>query len=91
MTAMLRVENAHDLQRARDDRLRWQCRRALLELDIVFSRFWSAQGELPLTEDEASEMEGLLELEDYPLWRLISQDAAAGEKKGALLQRLRRL
>lgn len=59
-------------ERIRDDRLRWHCRRALLELDIVLSRFWAAQGGKPLSEDEARSMERLLALEDHPLWDLVS-------------------
>lgn len=61
-----------ELERIRDDKLRWHCRRALLELDIVLSRFWAGQGGQPLTETEARSMERLLALEDHPLWDLVS-------------------
>ena len=59
-------------ERVRDDKLRWHCRRALLELDIVLSRFWAAQDGKPLSESEARSMERLLALEDHPLWDLVS-------------------
>ena len=81
-------------ERIRDDRLRWHCRRALLELDIVFSRFWAAQGEVPLTPAEAESMTRLLALEDYPLWALVngsSSDQGLAEGDAAFLARLRNL
>lgn len=81
-------------ERIRDDRLRWHCRRALLELDIVLARFWSAQGDAPLSEREARGLTQLLALEDHPLWELVgSQGEAAGLDTDAvaLLQRLRSL
>lgn len=59
-------------ERIRDDKLRWHCRRALLELDIVLARFWAAQNGRPLSEGDARSMERLLMLEDHPLWDLVS-------------------
>jgi succinate dehydrogenase flavin-adding protein (antitoxin of CptAB toxin-antitoxin module) len=59
-------------ERVRDDKLRWHCRRALLELDIVLARFWAEQGDKPLSESDARSMERLLMLEDHPLWDLVS-------------------
>jgi antitoxin CptB len=56
---------------ARLGRLRWHCRRALLELDIVFQRFWQAQGD-DLDDETANTLERLLELEDHDLWDLVS-------------------
>ena len=57
-----------DLNRGR---LRWQCRRALLELDIKFTRFLEkdfdsldAQGLAALAE--------LLAYEDHDLWEVVS-------------------
>jgi antitoxin CptB len=76
---------------ARDERLRWHCRRALLELDIVFSRFWAAQGEQRLTAAEADSLKRLLALEDHPLWDLVngSKDMEMSREDAALLSRLR--
>jgi succinate dehydrogenase flavin-adding protein (antitoxin of CptAB toxin-antitoxin module) len=57
-------------RRARLERLRWHCRRALLELDIVFQRFW-ARNEALSDSDEAA-LERLLAMEDHDLWYLVS-------------------
>lgn len=81
-------------ERIRDDRLRWHCRRALLELDIVFSRFWAGQGDAPLTPQEAASLERLLALEDHPLWYLVngsSSDRDLPKDDAEFLARLRRL
>jgi len=81
-------------ERIRDDKLRWHCRRALLELDIVLSRFWAGQGGQPLTEGDARSMERLLELEDHPLWDLVSGRGEAqgmNESDTRFLERLRML
>ena len=48
------------------NRLKWMCRRGLLELDLVFERF------LPRVEDE--ELTALKEILDYPdndLWDIV--------------------
>jgi antitoxin CptB len=58
-------------RRIRRERLRWHCRRALLELDIVFQRFWAEVGD-GLDDATAATLERLLELEDHDLWELIS-------------------
>jgi antitoxin CptB len=52
---------------ARINRLKWHCRRALLELDLVFDRFWERY-EDSLDEQGEAVLEGLLELEDHDLW-----------------------
>ncbi len=57
-------------RRVRLERLRWHCRRALLELDIVFQRFW-ARGE-ELTDNDEAALEKLLAMEDHDLWYLVS-------------------
>jgi antitoxin CptB len=61
----------NEQQRIRREKLRWHCRRALLELDIVFQRFWERTGD-ELDEETATQLERLLELEDHDLWDLIS-------------------
>ena len=81
-------------ERIRDDRLRWHCRRALLELDIVLARFWTEQGDKPLSENDARSMERLLALEDHPLWDMVSgrselQEMSEGDAR--FMERLRRL
>ena len=61
----------NDAKRARINRLKWHCRRALLELDLVFQRFWSRY-ENTLDEQTESDMRKLLALEDHDLWDLVS-------------------
>ena len=56
---------------ARIGRLKWHCRRALLELDLVFQRFWERHGDELDTQGEAA-LARLLELEDHDLWALVS-------------------
>jgi antitoxin CptB len=63
---------------ARLGRLRWHCRRALLELDLVFQRFWQHQGEVMDEQDEAV-LTRLLALEDHDLWALISGKTATDD------------
>jgi len=60
-----------DLDATRLSRLRWRCRRGLLENDLILSRFLDARGER-LTEDDAALLMRLLELSDGELWDLLS-------------------
>ena len=57
-----------DLNRGR---LRWQCRRALLELDIVFTRFLAKDFDSLDTQGLAALAE-LLAYEDHDLWQVVS-------------------
>lgn len=56
---------------ARLGRLRWHCRRALLELDLIFQRFWAKEGDTLDDQTEAA-LRRLLALEDHDLWELVS-------------------
>lgn len=56
---------------ARLRRLRWHCRRALLELDLMFQRFWNRAGDDVDAATEAA-LERLLAMEDHDLWELLS-------------------
>ena len=52
------------------ERLKWRSRRGLLELDIIFERFWkNAGGELD--DVEAAALERLLQLPDNDLLDLV--------------------
>ena len=52
-------------------RLRWQCRRALLELDLVLERFLAR--DFDALDDEAlGVLAELLALDDYALWALVN-------------------
>jgi antitoxin CptB len=80
-----------EARHARMGRLRWHCRRALLELDIVFQRFWEQQGE-NLDEETEAAFEQLLELEDHDLWELVSGRAETDDPQlNGMIERLRRL
>ena len=52
-------------------RLRWRCRRGLLENDLVLERYLAARGDA-LDDDEAAALDTLLDLPDNDLWDLIA-------------------
>jgi antitoxin CptB len=52
-------------------RLRWRCRRGMLENDLVLTRFLDARG-AALGEDEVAMLDVLLDLPDQELWDLIA-------------------
>jgi antitoxin CptB len=51
------------------NRLRWKCRRGLLELDLVLGRFLK---ETSLSAPDYSSLHCLLDLPDNDLWDIIS-------------------
>jgi succinate dehydrogenase flavin-adding protein (antitoxin of CptAB toxin-antitoxin module) len=61
-------------------RLRWRSRRGLLELDLVFDRFWAGPG-TRMTEEEAAALEALLQLPDNDLLDLVMDRAEAPDAK----------
>jgi succinate dehydrogenase flavin-adding protein (antitoxin of CptAB toxin-antitoxin module) len=67
-----------ELQHARLERLRWHCRRALLELDIVFQRYWQSVGD-GISEQDQATLERLLAMEDHDLWELVSGRVETGD------------
>lgn len=52
-------------------RVRWQCRRALLELDLVFTRFLERHFDR-LTDDQLADLDNLLLVEDHDLWAMVN-------------------
>ncbi|MDA3877545.1 MAG: succinate dehydrogenase assembly factor 2 [Halothiobacillus sp.] len=58
------------------NRLRWRCRRGMLELDMVLACFLDERF-AQLTEPQLREFERLLDLEDQELWLLIRDRASA--------------
>jgi antitoxin CptB len=67
------------------NRLRWKCRRGLLELDLVFSRFVAT-----LKEEEVPAFATLLELPDNDLWDIVAgRSDAYPPPLGAIVARLR--
>ncbi len=55
-------------------RLRWRCRRGMLENDLVLERFLEARG-ATLDEGELVALDRALDLPDNELWDLISRRA----------------
>lgn len=53
------------------DRLRWRCRRGMLENDILLARFLDARGG-KLTAAEVAALDALLDRNDNDLWDLLS-------------------
>lgn len=53
-------------------RLRWRCRRGMLELDLMLAQFLRQYG-TRLTEPQLVELDALLDLPDTELWLLLRQ------------------
>lgn len=53
------------MDRVARDRLKWKCRRGLLELDLVLGRYLQRY-------PEDAELDALLELPDNDLWDIVS-------------------
>jgi antitoxin CptB len=58
------------------NRLRWKCRRGLLELDLVFERFIPT-----LRNEDLQPLCALLELPDNQLWDIISGRSDAYDRR----------
>ena len=67
-------------------RLKWKCRRGLLELDLVLTDFI----EKHLEEKDVKELNELLELEDVDLWEIVSgRSDRYDARHGGIVARLR--
>jgi succinate dehydrogenase flavin-adding protein (antitoxin of CptAB toxin-antitoxin module) len=69
-------------------RLRWRCRRGMLENDLILERFLDARGDA-ITEPELAALDRVLALGDDELWDLLSgrrapEDAALAPLVAAL-------
>ena len=53
------------------NRLKWQCRRGLLELDLVLERFMQRDAQ-QLDDEELARLGQLLETEDNDLWDIVN-------------------
>ena len=53
------------------DRVRWHCRRGMLELDLLLQRFVARHLE-HLTPDQLERFKEVLDLQDGDLWQLLS-------------------
>jgi antitoxin CptB len=61
------------------ERVRWRCRRGMLENDLVLERFLDARG-AALTETDIGALDRLLDLTDNDLWDVISGRAEPADK-----------
>ena len=52
-------------------RLRWRCRRGLLENDLILERFMDARG-AEMTDDDVAGLDRLLRLSDNELWDMLA-------------------
>jgi antitoxin CptB len=59
------------LTRTELDRLRWRCRRGLLENDLILTRFLDAR-DGRISDQEVVALDRLLALSDNELWDLIA-------------------
>jgi antitoxin CptB len=66
------------------NRMRWRCRRGMLENDLILARFLDARGSAMSAEDVAA-LDRLLDLSDGELWDLI---AGRAEPEDAMLRPL---
>ena len=69
-------------------RLRWRCRRGLLENDLILERFMQSRGPR-ISDDEVAALDRLLRLSDGELWDLLAgraepEDAALTSLVAAL-------
>jgi succinate dehydrogenase flavin-adding protein (antitoxin of CptAB toxin-antitoxin module) len=59
------------MDRAERDRLKWKCRRGLLELDLVLESFLRREGD-GLDSESVERLNELLELPDNDLWDIVA-------------------
>ena len=69
------------------ERVRWRCRRGLLELDIVLQRFVDTYY-AKLNEAELRQFETLLDLSDNDLWAMIALKEAGNMNSQPVLRLL---
>ena len=53
------------------NRLRWRCRRGMLENDLILTRYLDARGNA-ISAEEVAALDRLLDLPDDELWELIA-------------------
>ena len=70
-------------------RLRWRCRRGLLENDLVLTRFLDREAER-LDEKSLGDLNALLAFDDHTLWDLLSGRAEPDPRLTAIVHRVRR-
>ena len=77
------------VSRVEFNRLRWRCRRGLLENDLILARFLDTRG-AGISAQEIAALDRLLELSDNELWDLLSsRQEVADPAVASLLEALR--
>ena len=71
-------------------RIRWDCRRGMLELDIVLDRFMAQHFE-KLTPLEVEAFKTLLHFPDHDLWGMIQGENMDGDENNQRVLQLLRL
>ena len=66
------------------NRLRWRCRRGMLENDLILTRFLDTRG-AGISESEIAALDGLLDLSDNDLWDLLSGRQEPSDKAATSL------
>ena len=73
------------------NRLRWRCRRGMLENDLILTRFLDSRGD-QITDAELVALDSMLQLSDNDLWEMLSgRQEPADAAVMPLLERLRAL
>jgi antitoxin CptB len=77
------------VSRVEFNRLRWRCRRGMLENDLILARFLDTRGER-ISAQEIAALDRLLQLSDSELWDLLSgRQEVADPAVAPLLELLR--
>jgi succinate dehydrogenase flavin-adding protein (antitoxin of CptAB toxin-antitoxin module) len=74
----------------RERRLRWHCRRGLLELDLTLGRFMDTRL-ATLTAAQVDAFEALLEYEDTDFWALLTRRQECPDPRQAEIVELLRV
>lgn len=70
-------------------KVRWQCRRSLLELDLVLARFLEREFD-HLDDEGLADFEDLLRCDDYDLWAMVNGSRPCGvDRWQGIMTRLR--
>ena len=71
------------------NRLRWRCRRGMLENDLILTSFLDSRGD-QITDSELAALESILQLNDNDLWEMLSgRQEPADQSVMQLVERLR--
>ena len=72
-------------------RLRWRCRRGMLENDLILARFIDANG-ATMSDDDIDKLDAVLEMSDGALWDVLARRSEVADPSlAAFVERLRSL